>query len=145
MTAPPGTALAASCASCHDCGLLCRLPGAHGYGVRCPRCGGRGLFASAFTIRRVCPTCELPLEREDGGFLGAMSVNYTVTALAFVALLVVWLAVDLPDVNTAGLILASAAVAVVVPLLFFRSAKVIWTGVDYLVWRTQPGYVPRAR
>jgi paraquat-inducible protein A len=39
MTAPPGTALAASCASCHDCGLLCRLPGAHGYGVRCPRCG----------------------------------------------------------------------------------------------------------
>jgi paraquat-inducible protein A len=31
------TALAASCASCHDCGLLCRLP-AHGHEVRCPRC-----------------------------------------------------------------------------------------------------------
>ncbi len=34
-----GSAAAASCASCHDCGLLCRLPDpdAHGH---CPRCGG---------------------------------------------------------------------------------------------------------
>ena len=39
MSAAPGTALAASCASCHDCGLLSRLPVAGAHGVRCPRCG----------------------------------------------------------------------------------------------------------
>jgi len=39
MTAQPGTALAASCAICHDCRLLSRLPaGAHE--ARCGRCGG---------------------------------------------------------------------------------------------------------
>jgi len=32
------TAIAASCASCHDCGLLVRMSG-HGHGIRCPRCG----------------------------------------------------------------------------------------------------------
>ena len=40
MRAAPGTALAASCASCHDCGLLSRLPGPTAHGTRCPRCGG---------------------------------------------------------------------------------------------------------
>ena len=39
MTTSPATALAAGCATCHDCRLLCRLPGTHGHGSRCPRCG----------------------------------------------------------------------------------------------------------
>ena len=33
------TALAASCATCHDCGLLCRLPAHGAHGARCARCG----------------------------------------------------------------------------------------------------------
>jgi paraquat-inducible protein A len=36
--AAPGTALAAACAGCHDCGLLSRLPDA-AHGAECPRCG----------------------------------------------------------------------------------------------------------
>ena len=36
--AAPATALAAGCASCHECGLLAQLP-AEGHGARCPRCG----------------------------------------------------------------------------------------------------------
>ena len=39
MNAPPGTALAASCACCHDCGLLVQLPRDAARGARCPRCG----------------------------------------------------------------------------------------------------------
>lgn len=39
MTAPAPTALAASCASCHACGLLSRLPAGGVHGARCPRCG----------------------------------------------------------------------------------------------------------
>jgi paraquat-inducible protein A len=39
VSAAPGSALAASCAVCHDCGLLTRLSG-HGPGrTLCPRCG----------------------------------------------------------------------------------------------------------
>jgi paraquat-inducible protein A len=35
----PLTARAASCASCHDCGLLSRLPHPAAHGTRCARCG----------------------------------------------------------------------------------------------------------
>ena len=39
MSAAEPTALAASCARCHDCGLLGRLPGPAAHGARCARCG----------------------------------------------------------------------------------------------------------
>ena len=39
MSAAAGTALGASCASCHACALLCHLPDPHAHGARCPRCG----------------------------------------------------------------------------------------------------------
>jgi paraquat-inducible protein A len=40
VSAPAGTALAASCAVCHECGLLSRLSGRAAHEARCPRCGG---------------------------------------------------------------------------------------------------------
>jgi paraquat-inducible protein A len=39
VSAAPGTALAASCASCHDCGMLARFPESHADVAHCPRCG----------------------------------------------------------------------------------------------------------
>ncbi|HTF33706.1 MAG TPA: paraquat-inducible protein A [Myxococcota bacterium] len=41
MSAAAGTALAASCARCHACGLLSRLPMPTGEGARCRRCGAQ--------------------------------------------------------------------------------------------------------
>lgn len=107
---------------------------------RCPRCGGRGLFSGWFTIRERCPRCRLRLQREEGGFLGAMTINYVVTAGIWVVVLVVWLALDLPDVHVAALTIVSLAIAGLVPLLFFPFAKTIWTAVDYLVYRSTPEY-----
>lgn len=107
---------------------------------RCPRCGSGGLFAGWFTIRDRCPRCRLRLQREEGGFLGAMTINYVVTAGIWLVALVVWLVVDLPDVHVAALTIASLAIAALVPLLFFPFAKTIWTAVDYLVYRSSPEY-----
>ena len=39
MSEVAATAIAASCASCHDCGLLAQLPASHGEAALCPRCG----------------------------------------------------------------------------------------------------------
>jgi uncharacterized protein (DUF983 family) len=116
---------------------------ARGATRRCPRCGGGRLFETWFRIRRRCPRCSLRLEREEGGFLGAMTINYAVTAVAWLALLIVWLIVDLPDVDVLRLTITSIAVAVVVPLLFWPFSKTIWTAVDYLVYRTDPEYASR--
>lgn len=39
MSDSTATALATGCASCHDCGLLARLPEAPAHHAQCPRCG----------------------------------------------------------------------------------------------------------
>src|SRR6188474_1364900 len=76
---------------------------ARGATKRCPRCGSGNLFKSWFRIRERCPRCGLRLEREEGGFLGAMTLNYLFTAVVWLVVLVVWLAMDLPDLHVPAL------------------------------------------
>jgi paraquat-inducible protein A len=45
------TALEASCARCHDCGLLSRMPG-HAHEASCPRCGGALHFRKQRSLER---------------------------------------------------------------------------------------------
>ena len=110
---------------------------------RCPRCGSGGVFKSWFKIRDRCPRCGLRLEREEGGFLGAMTLNYIVTAIVWVAVLVVWLIVDLPELHVAALMITSIVLAALVPLVFWPFSKTIWASVEYLIYRTSPDYASR--
>lgn len=87
--------------------------------------------------------CGLRLEREEGGFLGAMTVNYTVTAAVWLVLLVVWLIVDIPDLHVTALTITSLAVAGLFPFLFWPFSKTIWASVDYLIYRASPDYRSR--
>lgn len=61
---------------------------------RCPNCGSRTLFVSgsAFTLSGECSECGLKFERDEGSFLGAMSLNYGVTVCGFLVpvLLAFW-------------------------------------------------------
>jgi len=111
---------------------------ARGLARRCPRCGARGLFERRLRIRERCPGCGLHLEREEGGFLGAMTLNYLATTIAWGAFLAVWLAIALPGVAIAPLTIASLAFVAVFPLWFYPASKTLWAAVDYLVVRTSP-------
>lgn len=51
MSGAAATAIAASCARCHDCGLLSRLSG-HVHGASCPRCGGALHFRKQRSLER---------------------------------------------------------------------------------------------
>jgi len=116
---------------------------ARGLVRRCPRCGGRDLFERRLRIRERCPGCGLRLEREEGGFLGAMTLNYLATTLAWGGFLAVWLVVALPGVAIAPLTVASLAFVAVFPLLFYPLSKTLWAAVDYLVVRSSPDYRER--
>ena len=125
-----------------------RIPGGftvfvRGVTKRCPRCGSGRLFTSWFKIRDRCPRCGLRLEREEGGFLGAMTINYMVTALVWLVVLVAWLVVDLPNLHVPALTITSIAIAGLVPLLFWPLSKTIWASVDFLIYRTSPDYGSR--
>src|SRR4026208_980240 len=98
--------------------------------LRCPRCGARSLFRTWFAIHERCAVCGLRFEREQGYFLGAMYINYGVTAgLALLGsfALEYWTQPSL----TQQLVLW-AGFCTVFPVLFFRHSRGLWLGFDYI-------------
>lgn len=69
-----------------------------------------------------------------------MTINYTITIMLWVALLVVWLALDLPDVHVAALTIVSLALVGLFPIAFWPFSKTLWAAIDYLIYRTDPSY-----
>ncbi len=113
---------------------------ARGLTHRCPNCGARSLFTpgSPFTLAGECVGCGLKFERDEGSFLGAMSLNYGVTICGFlVPVLIAYLAGWIGGV--AASVLAGAG-AVLFPVLFYRSSRSWWLMNYYLV---VPHHLPR--
>ncbi len=106
---------------------------ARGLANRCPNCGGRALFVPGrpFTLRPVCGECGLVLERDEGGFLGAMSLNYGVTVCLI--LLPILLAYLFGWIGGATAAVAAGVGAVLFPVLFYRSSRSWWLMNYYLV------------
>jgi uncharacterized protein (DUF983 family) len=109
---------------------------------RCPRCGERDTFVSWFQIRTACPRCDLRFAKEEGGFLGAMTLNYLVAIGLWLVVLAVGIALTVPDVAVVPLLIASAIVLIGVPLWFYPRSKMIWAAVEFLVLRGTPEYRP---
>jgi uncharacterized protein (DUF983 family) len=93
-------------------------------------------------LRDRCPHCDLRFEKEEGGFLGAMTLTYGLAMVVWLAVLVGVLIATVPDVPVVPLIVASVAIMVAVPLLTYPNMKGTWAAVEYLVERSQPEYRP---
>ena len=90
-----------------------------------------------------CSQCDLRYEREQGYFVGAIYVNYVVTAVMCLAVPVgLDVAIGLP----VWVQLAIAfVIALLVPVGFFRYARSLWLGVDHLVTRADDASERRRR
>ena len=115
---------------------------ARGITNRCPNCGGRTLFKEGriFEINKECPGCGLKIERDEGFFLGSMSINYGVTIVCFLVPVLIaacngWIGA------TAATILAGAG-AVLIPALLYRSSRSWWLMSYYFFL---PGHLPGNR
>lgn len=97
---------------------------------------------SWFQPRQACPRCELRFAKEEGGFLGAMTLNYLVAIGLWLVVLIIGIVMTVPDVPVVPLMLLSAVVLIVVPLLFFPRSKMIWASVEFLVLQGEPEYRP---
>lgn len=115
---------------------------ARGFRKRCPRCGERDTFVTWFRTRTACPRCDLRFAREEGGFLGAMTLNYVVAIGIWLVVLVVGIVLTVPDVAVGPLLVASAVVLIGVPIWFYPRSKMIWAAVEFLVLRGTPEYRP---
>jgi uncharacterized protein (DUF983 family) len=97
-----------------------------GLRLRCPSCGEGRLFTGFFKMALSCPVCALDLCREQGYYVGAMYLNYGVTAA-------VELAVGIPladRIPMSTLTWPLAGFALVFPLWFFRYSRSLWLGLD---------------
>ena len=89
----------------------------------CPNCGGRTLFRTGtyFELNKTCPQCGLRIVKDDGFFLGAMSLNYGVTLVGFLTPIgLLWYSGVLG--GTAAIVLALGA-SIIVPVLLYRSSR----------------------
>jgi uncharacterized protein (DUF983 family) len=98
---------------------------------RCPYCGGGRIFANYFTLKDLCPTCEVRFEREDGYFLGGYALNLVVSE--FIALgLAVWLLffTGLRDLPLLGQEAIAIGLALGFPLALFPFSRTFWMALD---------------
>lgn len=81
-----------------------------------------------------CGSCGLGFQPEQGYYVGAMYINYGVTAA-------VELAVGIPLVTRVSLAALSwplAAFALIFPLFFFRYSRSLWLGIDLYLTSLAP-------
>jgi len=92
----------------------------------CPNCGAHKLFkpGTLFELNAECPDCGLKIERDEGFFLGSMSLNYGVTLIGFLLpVLILFLTGVIGGVTAA--VLAGIG-ALVFPMAFYRSSRSWW-------------------
>lgn len=125
--------------------------------LRCPNCGGGGIFKSWFHLRERCPTCGLPLERQESEdyFLGGMMLNIIVVELAFVFGLILWGVLAWPNIPWDLFQDVGVPFMIIAPILFYPLSKTLWLAFD-LVFRparpeelrhhqsSQPPHAPQA-
>jgi uncharacterized protein (DUF983 family) len=113
---------------------------------RCPRCAERDTFVGWFQMRTSCPRCDLRFAREEGGFLGAMTLNYAVAIGVWIVVIGIAVAITVPDVPVVPLLAISAVILIGIPLWFYPRSRMVWAAVEFLVLRSDPDYrapVPR--
>jgi DNA-directed RNA polymerase subunit RPC12/RpoP len=98
----------------------------------CPNCGAKKLFkeGTLFELNRECPDCGLKIERDEGFFLGSMSLNYGVTLVGFLVPVLILYLTGVFSGLVASIVAGIGAIGV--PMLFYRSSRSWWLMSYYL-------------
>jgi predicted RNA-binding Zn-ribbon protein involved in translation (DUF1610 family) len=101
---------------------------------RCPNCGGATLFKEGrwFEVNKACAQCGLQFERDEGFFIGSMSINYGVTLVLFLTPIMI-LAYK-GEIGTNLAIALAGIGAIGFPILFYRSSRSWWLMQYYLLF-----------
>jgi uncharacterized protein (DUF983 family) len=100
--------------------------------LRCPVCGDSLILQSPFKIRHHCPSCSALYQREDGFFVGALTINVVTTELIILVLYLACLFL----LNDFQLILVILFITgLLFPVAFYHHSWSIWLSLDHLVER----------
>lgn len=99
--------------------------------LRCPRCGGGGLFRHWFALRERCPTCAWVLDRGESGYqVGSYLVAIIAIELLFVGAMVAVLVVTWPAPPWTLLQWGGPVLMLLGPLVLFPWTKTIYLAFD---------------
>jgi len=100
---------------------------------RCPRCGGKDVWAGFFRTRPECPHCGLQFDRgESDYFYGAYLLNFVAAELVPVIVFVVALIVTWPSPPWNLLTAVTVVLAIVAPILLYPTTKALWLALDLI-------------
>ncbi len=101
--------------------------------LRCPECGGGGLFRRWLLIQSRCARCALKLDRGNPDhFLGAYVVNLIAAELLFAIGLALWVVGAWPDVPWDLLERIGVPVLVAAPFLTYPFSRTLWLAADLI-------------
>lgn len=100
--------------------------------LRCPVCGGGGLFRWWFQMAERCPTCGLRFERIEGHWLGSLAVNSVSSFGLLLLVLVIAFVATYPDPSVPFLLTVTMGAAIFLPPFLFPFSRTTWTAADLL-------------
>jgi len=99
--------------------------------LKCPACRAGRVYRNLTEIHHACPACGVVFEREEGDFLGAIVVAYSITAvLVGVGVTAVEMLTDLDPML--HVLLWSLATTLFL-FLTYRNMKGIWLGILHVM------------
>ena len=107
--------------------------------LRCPHCGGKGLFSGFFTIKTHCATCGLRLERGEGDyFVGAYLFNLIAVELILFFCVCGFVYFTWPDPPWDVLTYVSAFLMLAGCFVCYPFSKTTWLAVDIAIRPLSP-------
>jgi uncharacterized protein (DUF983 family) len=101
--------------------------------LRCPDCGGRGLFRRWMQLQPVCPTCRLKTDRGNRDhFVGAYLVNLIIAELLFAIGFGVWMLSVWPNVPWGRIEFVLVGAMLVAPLVLYPFTRTVWLAADLI-------------
>lgn len=77
-----------------------------------------------------CPRCALVFERSPGYWLGAMTISLALTIGTVLLVVIGWMVLAWPDVPWTAVTVAGAAAGLVVPLVTYDHARMLWVALE---------------
>jgi uncharacterized protein (DUF983 family) len=107
-----------------------------GMRLRCPACGQGRIFRNLTVMHESCPHCGAVFEREEGDFVGAIVVAYSITAV--LVAIGIYVVEVFGHLDAMVHVILWSAFTVVFVVLTYRNMKGIWLGILHAMVGLRP-------
>ncbi len=104
-------------------------------------------------MKPTCPKCGLRFQREEGFFLGALTMNIAAAMIGAAAVIAIGFSLREPGGSIVPMMVAGLAMTALLPMFIYPFSKTIWLAVDLIMRRSmgeqfggdghQPGFRPK--